>query len=342
MPATEQVHRFRAMASPCAIRLGCSHRSPQELLRAAEDAAEEVLRIERRYSRFLPASIVSRINAAAGVAAVEIDEETAALLAFAGRMHALSDGLFDATSGVLRRAWDFRGTALPDPRALEPLLHLVGWPQVALTATHVRLARPGAELDFGGFAKEYAADRAAARLQAAGLRHGFVNLGGDIRVLGPQTDGRPWTFGIAHPRQRGSLACQVELAEGALATSGDYERYIDVGGRRYCHILDPRTGWPPHNWQSVSVAACTCIAAGAMSTTAMLLGDRARAFLEAQRAPWLGIDIDGTPCGTLSLLPSATAPRQAPSPFPTLAPSALAPSTASNPSTRSHVESVRH
>lgn len=342
MPAIEQVHRFRAMASPCAIRLACSHRSPEELLRAAEDAAEEVLRIERSYSRFLPASIVSRINAAAGVAAVEIDEETAALLAFAGRMHALSDGLFDATSGVLRRAWDFRGTALPDPRALEPLLHLVGWPQVALTATHVRLARPGAELDFGGFAKEYAADRAAARLQAAGLRHGFVNLGGDIRVLGPQTDGRPWTFGIAHPRRPGALACHVELAEGALATSGDYERYIEIEGRRYCHVLDPRTGWPPHHWQSVSVVACTCIAAGAMCTTAMLLGDRALRFLEEQSAPWLGIDITGTTCGTLLVPPSATAPRRAPVPRAMPAPLALTASTASTPSTRNHVESTRH
>jgi thiamine biosynthesis lipoprotein len=149
------------------------------------------------------------------------------------------------------------------------------------------------ELDFGGIGKEYAADRAAGLLIAAGVRGGYVNLAGDLRVLGPRSDGRGWSLGIQHPRASGIAIAQVELRDGALATSGDYERYLEVGGRRYCHILDPRSGWPVQHWQSVSVIAPVCIAAGALSTIAMLMGEGAIAFLDAQQVRYLAIDAAG-------------------------------------------------
>ncbi|HRI17612.1 MAG TPA: FAD:protein FMN transferase, partial [Burkholderiaceae bacterium] len=173
---------FQAMSSVCEIRLDGD--DEPAFAAAAQRAIDEVLRIERKYSRYRADSIVSRINAAAGSdTAVEIDAETAALLAFAGGLHAASDGLFDITSGVLRRVWDFRAGRPPEPAALAAQLPLIGWPQVEVGDGRVRLPRVGMELDFGGFGKEYAADRAATLLEAAGLRHGFVNLGGDIRVL---------------------------------------------------------------------------------------------------------------------------------------------------------------
>lgn len=146
------------------------------------------------------------------------------------------------------------------------------------------------ELDFGGFGKEYAADRAMAILAAAGQRHGFVNLGGDIRVLGARADGSAWRFGIQHPRQAEGTIASVDMAEGALASSGDYERYFERDGRRYCHILDPRTGWPVISWSSISVTAPACVAAGALSTIAMLKGEQALDFLATQCATYLAVD----------------------------------------------------
>lgn len=283
---------FQAMACGCELQLEGADRPALEA--AARAAVAEVQRIEHTYSRYRADSVVSRINAAAGQPGfVPVDAETASLLGFAGQLHALSDGLFDITSGVLRRAWDFRAGRVPHDAELQALLPLVGWPHVERRADGVRLAQAGMELDFGGFGKEYAADRAAAALLAAGVTHGFVNLGGDLRVLGPRADGRPWRLGIQHPRQPGATVATLELVQGALATSGDYERFFEHGGRRYCHLLDPRSGWPVQHWQSVSITAPVCVAAGAMSTIAMLKGPDALPFLQAQGADYLAVDGQG-------------------------------------------------
>jgi len=155
------------------------------------------------------------------------------------------------------------------------------------------LPQAGMEVDFGGFGKEYAADRAAALLRSAGVSGGYVNLGGDISVLGPRGDGSGWRLGIRHPRRDCALVDTLELGAGALATSGDYERYFEAGGVRYCHVLDPRSGWPVRYWQSVSVVAPTCAAAGAACTVAMLLGEHGLAFIREQSLPLLAIDASG-------------------------------------------------
>ena len=149
------------------------------------------------------------------------------------------------------------------------------------------------EIDFGGFGKEYAADRAAALLLERGLRHGYVNLGGDIRVFGPRADGSGWRLGIRHPRQDGAVLATLELAGGALTTSGDYERFIEVDGKRYCHVLDPRNGWPVQHWRSISVVGPTCVAAGSICTIAMLLGHRALEFLDRQQLAYVAVDSSG-------------------------------------------------
>jgi thiamine biosynthesis lipoprotein len=258
---------------------------------AARQAIEEVKRIELKYSRYRADSIVSHINAAAGGdEAIEVDAETASLLDFADKLHALSDGLFDITSGVLRRVWDFRAGRVPEDAALQALLPLIGWSKVSWHERRIRLPHAGMELDFGGFGKEYAADRAMAILAGAGHRHGFVNLGGDIRVLGPRADGSAWRFGIQHPRQAEGTIASVDMVDGALASSGDYERFFERGGRRYCHILNPQTGWPVSSWASVSVTAPACVAAGALSTIAMLKGPQALEFLSTQSATYLAAD----------------------------------------------------
>jgi thiamine biosynthesis lipoprotein len=287
-------HEFLAMGSPCLIRVAGASMSRRQAQRTIDAAQAEVARIEARYSRYRADSIVSRINAAAGQRRpVKLDAETAALLQFAGRLHADSGGLFDITSGVLRQAWDFKAARCPTPEQLSQALSRVGWAGVELDGKQVRLPRAGMELDFGGFGKEYAADRAATLLHEAGLQHGYVNLGGDLRVLGPMPDGRAWRLGIAHPRRPGQIISSIELGRGALATSGDYERFFDVDGQRYCHILNPHTGQPVRYWQSVSVLAPACLAAGALATLAMLMQDRAAAFLQAQGVSWMGVEPGG-------------------------------------------------
>lgn len=293
MVATMPVFRieFTAMASECEVMLAATDAASARTL--AQYAIAEVRRIEAAYSRYRADSIVSRINAAAGLADVATDAETDALLDYADTLHASSGGLFDITSGVLRQAWNFRDNRVPTRDQLAPLLARTGWRHVMRSPGRVRLALPGMELDFGGFGKEYAADRAATLLQAAGVRHGYVNLGGDLRVIGPQPDGSPWRIAIRHPRSPGQDLGSIDVHAGALASSGDYERFIEVGGRRYCHVLNPVDGMSVDYWQSVSVLAPFAIAAGSYATVAMLKAGDGLAFLEESGLAFLAIDHAG-------------------------------------------------
>ena len=266
------LHRFafRAMAADNEVQVHAE--DPGAARVAAERAIAEVRRIEAKYSRFRPDSLLSRINAAAGGDPVAIDAETESLLDYAHACWRESGGLFDATSGVLRRAWDFRVARVPTAMELEPLLALIGWEQVERGGGRVRLPRPGMELDFGGIGKEYAVDRALAELHASGVASGLVNLAGDLAILGPQPGGAAWRIGLRHPRLEGALAAWVDVASGAVATSGDYERFIDVDGERHSHLLDPRTGRSAQGFRSVTVHGPSCLVAGSAATIAMLKG----------------------------------------------------------------------
>ena len=283
---------FRAMAAEHELQL---HATDEGHARRAADAAiADVLRIEAKYSRYRDDSVTTAINRAAGGAAIAIDAETAALLRYADRCHALSDGAFDITSGVLRRVWNFRAVPprLPIPEAVEATRQLIGWPRVEWDERTVRLPDAGMEIDFGGIGKEYAADRAATLLAEHGIAHALVNLAGDVRALGTQPGGAPWRIGIVHPRTPGAVIGEVDIVDGAIATSGDYQRFIVVDGKRYAHILDPRTGWPVSYWQSASVVAPVCTLAGSLATIAMLRPD-APAFLDAQGLRYLLVDEKG-------------------------------------------------
>ncbi|MDH4182150.1 MAG: FAD:protein FMN transferase [Betaproteobacteria bacterium] len=284
---------FRAMASRCEVRLFAPDESTA---REWSDAGiAEVRRIEEKYSRYREDSVTSALNRSAGGAGLAVDEETAALLNFGARLHEQSDGAFDLTSGVLRRAWDFKSARLPQAQDIDGLLPLVGWQRIEWDGSQLRLPLPGMEIDFGGIGKEYAADRAAARLQELGARHGLVNLGGDVRIIGAQPDGSAWKVGVQDPRgDAGVVIASLPVPAGAMATSGDYERFFEHDGRRYCHLLDPRTGWPVAHWRSISVVAPLCVLAGACATIAMLKPvTQALAFLDEQGVRYLGIDASG-------------------------------------------------
>jgi len=262
---------------------------------AAARAMGEVARIEEKYSRYRPGSLLSRINAAAGGAFIEVDDETERLLDYADACYRESQGLFDATSGVLRRAWKFDVERVPDETDLATVLPLIGWTLVEREPGRVRLGRAGMELDFGGFGKEYAVDRACMALGEAGIASAVVNLAGDVCILGPQPAGAPWSIGIRHPRIDGVAIAKMPITSGALATSGDYERFVEVDGVRHCHILDPRTGRSARGFQSVSVLAPTCLVAGSATTIAMLMGrDAGLAWLRDLGLTFLCVLEDGT------------------------------------------------
>ncbi|HXR57332.1 MAG TPA: FAD:protein FMN transferase [Casimicrobiaceae bacterium] len=285
--------RFSAMASVHEIHLWGTDRAHAE--RAARAAIADVKRIETKYSRYRDDSVTSAINRAAGREAVAIDAETASLLRYADRCHALSNGRFDITSGVLRRIWDFRRRPprIPTQDEIDALRPLVDWARVEWSAVGVRLPDAGMELDFGGLGKEYAADRAATICREHGIAHALVNLGGDVRAIGSRADGSPWRIGIRHPRNADATIATMTLDDEAVATSGDYERYFELHGKRYCHLLDPGTGMPVDRWQSASVVAPLAILAGSYATIAMLERERAPAFLRAQNVRFLLVDKGG-------------------------------------------------
>jgi thiamine biosynthesis lipoprotein len=290
---------FKAMGSPCELQIVADDARVAQ--RGFGVARAEVERLEQRYSRYRVDSLLSQINrvAAAG-GRIELDAETGALLDYAAACYVESGGLFDVTSGILRRAWNFARSELPEPGRVQALLERVGWDKLDWNPPSLGFPLAGMELDLGGIVKEYAADRVAALCREAGVWSGLVNLGGDIRIVGPRPDGQPWRVGIRDPRRHDRLVRTLELESGALATSGDYERCIVIDGVRFGHLLNPRTGWPVRRLASVSVVAPHCVVAGSAATIALLKEESGPAWLEQLGLPCHWIDVDGNTGGALS------------------------------------------
>ena len=282
------VGRFSAMASPCEVLVDTD--DPAEAAAALRIAETEALRIEEKFSRYRAGNIVHRINHAEG-APVSVDEETALLLSYAASCYEMSGGMFDITSGALRRAWTFDGgTRVPSPAALRSILKRVGWEKVRWDGASISMPA-GMEIDLGGFGKEYAVDRAAALVTAEVPRPVLVNFGGDLVATAARRGGRAWSVGIEDPDRPGEVALyRIEFDRGGIATSGDARRFVRWRGRRLGHILNPRTGWPVEGApRSVTVLADTCLEAGTLATLAQLQGNGARAFLEAQGAKFWAV-----------------------------------------------------
>jgi FAD:protein FMN transferase len=271
--------RFTAMASPCEVLLPSMSR--HAALEIGTVAAQEAWRVEKKYSRYRDDSVTAWIHENRGTS-IEVDEETASLIDFASQCFDLSEGLFDITSGVLRRVWTFDGSdRIPEPAAIEGLLRAVGFDKLRWQSPHLSLPA-GMELDFGGIGKEYAVDRAYQLLAARDSTPFLVNFGGDLRANRPPPHG-PWQVGIERPDTDREATMVLDLEHGALATSGDSRRYLLKDGIRYGHILSPLTGWPaPDSPRSITVAASSCTEAGLLSTVALLHGAGAQAYLEEQ------------------------------------------------------------
>lgn len=263
------------MASPWEVQVAGA--ADDELARVAEVVAEEVRRIEHKYSRYRNDGVVHQINASNG-SAVDVDEETARLLDYAGQLWELSDGLFDITTGALRRVWTFdRSDRIPSGAAVEAALQHVGWGKLHWDRRSIRLPE-GMEIDFGGIGKEYAVDRALLLAQQATDKPILVNGGGDIAASAAPASDQIWRIGVAS--STGEATPMLKLQHGAAATSGDAYRYLLKDGVRYSHVLSPKTGWPvPDAPRSVTVLAPTCSEAGSHSTIALLHGKSAESYL---------------------------------------------------------------
>lgn len=307
-------HNFDAMGTPCEIQL---YAPILPLASAAAAAAvAEVARLEQRYSRYRDDSLLSEINRVAHQGgSITVDEETAGLLNYAAACYQQSGGLFDITSGVLRQAWRLPLQQLPDPALLADLCARIGWRKVQWQEPTLTFSQPGMEIDLGGVVKEYAVDRAAALCWSLGIRHGLINLGGDLKIIGPRADGSPWQIGIRHPREAEGLLQTLSLSSGALASSGDYERCFVVDGERYGHILNPRTGWPVQTMAAVSVVADYCLVAGSAATIGMLQQTQGAAWLAGLGLPHLWVTVDGISGGSLRITsqPKPDLPRDEPS-----------------------------
>ena len=297
---------FKAMGTTCDIQLFA--RNKAKAGKAADAAIADVQRLEALYSRYKSDSFLSEINRVAAVGgSIRVDEETASLLDYAVACYEQSDGLFDITSGILRRAWKFDQGKLPEQSLIDELLDKVGWHKVTWKRPVLAFSVQGMEIDFGGVVKEYAVDRAAALCYAQGIKHGVVNLGGDIKVIGPRGDGSPWRVGIRHPRDKTAILDTLLLYEGALASSGDYERCITVNGVRYGHVLNPKTGWPVRYLAAVSVVGDFCVVAGSASTIAMLKEEQGAEWLNDLGLPSLWVDVRGEIGGSLKPKPKSQA-----------------------------------
>lgn len=239
----------------------------------------EVLRwvaaFEAKYSRFLPDSLIGRINQSAGREWVEIDPETQQLLALCQELHFITRGAFDVTALPLIRLWDWQAQppTLPKPEAVAAARELVGLPKLQRRNGQVFLPRAGMSLDLGGVGKEYAVDRVVQLAASFGIRSALVDFGQDLRVLGAPPDKPAWHIGLQDPQAPARCWTGVAAVDVAVATSGDYLRRFELRGKRYGHIIDPRTGYPVDNGcRAVSVIAPSCTVAGVLSTTAFILG----------------------------------------------------------------------
>jgi len=273
--ATGDFHQlsFQAMSTLCRVNF----RTPDSALarRLQNEVLEWVGGFEARYSRFIAESLISRINDAAGKHWVEIDAETDALFRFCQDMFLFTQGVFDPSALPLLRLWNWkaRPPVVPAPAAVQAARQSVGWGKVQRRPGAVFLPERGMGLDLGGVGKEYAVDRALWLVLEAGVQDVLVDFGQDVRVHGRPPSGEAWHIGLQDPKDLARCWTGVAVTNHAVATSGDVARFFVHNGRRYGHILDPRTGCPVDNGSlSVSVIASHCTVAGILSTTAFVLG----------------------------------------------------------------------
>ncbi|PCI79954.1 MAG: thiamine biosynthesis protein ApbE [SAR86 cluster bacterium] len=293
MNPTPKRFSFKAMGSFCEIQLFDESRIHAK--NVVNQLADEVARLEKKYSRFREDSLLTEINSSAGnKLGLAIDNETQSLFDHALNCFEQSDGLFDITTGALSKIWNFKKALVPSQSQIDTARSHVGLNKISCKDSHIYLPQ-GMQIDFGGIVKEYAVDSVARMARRLGVEHGLVNLGGDFSVIGSQPGNKPWAVGISSPESKSGVMAKIDLLDGGLASSGDYERFFMHEGRRYSHILNPITGWPSNGLRAVSIAANLCSVAGSVATIAMLKDElEAKAWLEDSGLAYVYMDSEET------------------------------------------------
>lgn len=285
MPSTVELRSdFGAMGCPCTMIVYSSdHHAGQTALAAGRD---EVRRLESKFSRYRDDSVLTAINRAGRDGReVALDAETEHLITQAFAAYQKSDHLFDVTTGALSRLWNTASCTLPSDSDIAHCLEGVGMNKLCWQPPVLGFKSKAMEIDLGGLAKEYAVDRVCGLLKDLGVTGGLVDLGGDVRAFGRQHDDLPWRIGIRFPKPDGDAAMTLFVIEGAVATSGLYERFVIIDGRRYGHVVNPITGWPIESRSAYSVYASTCLDAGTIASIALLKGDAGAAWLRELDVP---------------------------------------------------------
>ncbi len=247
--------------------------------KAIDEAVDEVKRIEELLSTFKETSQVNEINRHAGVKAIQVDQEVIELIHRSVKISDLTQGAFDITYGSIDKSlWNFdvNMIALPDKETALRSVSLINYKNIIFDEAHstVLLKNKGMRIGFGGIGKGYAADRAKQVLQNAGIESGIVNAAGDLITWGTQINGSPWTIGIADPNQSARPFSSLNISNMAIATSGNYEKYATINGKRYSHTIDPKTGLPVSGIKSVSILCPNAELADALATPVTVMGVR--------------------------------------------------------------------
>ncbi|MFT5209552.1 MAG: thiamine biosynthesis lipoprotein [Flavobacterium sp.] len=257
----------------------------------------EAERFDKKYSIYLADSLLSKINTAAGKQAIKIDEECFQIFKYAGICHQISHGLFDITAGPLSKLW--QQTQMPHKDQIKQTLKLVGWDKVELAENNIYLPLRGMSIDLGGVVKEYAVDAIANLLGLAGVTQGVINLAGDICVIGPQPFDLPWQIGISQPGNYAKPIAYIDMANGSITTSGSEERFIEIDGQKFSHLISPLTGAPVRGLKSVTVRADQTITAGSLTSIAMLMeSEDALSWLKSLGLPYIAVDLNDKNHGT--------------------------------------------
>ena len=264
---------FQAMGTWCQITFASP--TPNAGKNFAAAALRWVAEFEARYSRFIPDSLICRINAAAGRDWVELDADADRIFSLCGELVFFTRGAFDPTALPLIALWNWKANppVIPTDDAIRAARELVGWDKVQQHLGAIFLPLPGMCLDLGGIGKEYAVDCAVVLAQQHGIANVLVDFGQDIRAMGQPPQHEAWFVGLEDPSHPGSCWAGTAIRNMAVASSGDYLRCFHANGRRYGHILDPRSGYPVENGcRSVTVIAPSCTVAGVLSTTGFVIG----------------------------------------------------------------------
>lgn len=240
----------------------------------------EIRRIDQLLTTYDESSETCRINAMAGIAPVRVSEETFQLIERSIHISRLTQGVFDITYGAVdKRLWNFDTTLqqLPDKKTAKKMAQLINYRNIILSPENnsVLLKEKGMRIGFGGIGKGYAAERAKAVMKEQGVTSGVVNAAGDLVAWGYLPNGSPWTVGVVNHNMKNQLYSSLEISDMALATSGNHEKYIMIGSKRYSHTIDPRTGLPVTGIKSVTIFCPNAEVADAIATPVMIMGIRA-------------------------------------------------------------------